>query len=180
MVIAAVSAHPIAYAVALVLHIVSALVGFGSLALSGVYGGWGRHLKSRQDLEDLRRYFGKKNWAARCVWVVPFAGAAAVWLRSGAGALGQIWVFAATGCWAIGIAVAVAVIWPAEAGLQPIVNQVVPPPPPAGTAAASASETASPWRREDLERLCRRLGRGGAVCDVIFTVALVLMIFRPA
>lgn len=159
--------HPVGYAVALVVHIVAAVVGFGSLALSGVYGGWGRHLESRHDLEDMRRYFAKPNWAARSIWLVPFAGGAAVWLRSGAGDLGQIWVIAATGCWVIGIWMAVTFIWPAEGGIRPIVNQVLPP-------------TGEPVGLDELDRLCRRMGRAAAVCDVIFTVALMLMIFRPA
>jgi hypothetical protein len=167
--IAAASAHPVAYPLALAAHIASAVVGFGELALSGVYGAWGRRLDSRQQLKELRRYFGTPSLAGRCLWAVPITGGIALWLRSGAQGLGQAWAIMAAGCWAATLTLAVTVIWPARQRLQPVLDQLEQSP----------SLQSAQSGRAAVEQLCRRLAGAAAICDVVFTAALLLMIFQP-
>jgi hypothetical protein len=161
--------HQVAYGTALALHVVTALAGFGMLGLSGLYGSWGRHLGSARDLRDLRQFFGSPNRIGRSLWVVPFAGGAALWLSHGLGALGQAWVLAALACWFATTVIAVVVIWPAE-------RQI-------GLLVAALSQSSFPdvtdEAKEELAARCRPVVPAAAVCDVIFVVALGLMVLKP-
>jgi hypothetical protein len=159
----------LAYGIALAVHIVTAVAGFAPLALSGVYGSWGRRLDRRLDVEDLRRFFARRSRAGQCIWAVPVTGAVALWLRSGGGAFGEAWSIAATGCWAVAVTLAFRVIWPAEGQIGPIVERLAQAPGPEATTEDRAA----------LQRLGRRLAWAAAVCDVAFTVAFLLMIFEP-
>jgi hypothetical protein len=160
------TAYLITYGVAITVHVVAALAGFGMLALSGLYGSWGRNLETAQTWTDLQQYFGRPNRAGRLLWVVPFAGGLALTLSHGAPALGQAWVIAATGCWAVTMVLAVRVVWPAERRIRPIVMTLDEAP----LAAESRAEIAG---------LCRPIVRATAFCDVAFVVALALMILQP-
>lgn len=159
----------IAYGVALALHIVSAVVGFGMLALSGLYGAWGDRIETPEGRQDLRQYFGRANRSGRALWAVPVAGGIALALHNGVGALGKAWVFAALACWTVAAVLAVAVIWPAERRIRPIVT-AFDGAPGAGPSGASRSELAA---------LCRPVVRAAACCDCVFVVALALMVLQP-
>ncbi len=163
------TAYEIAYGVVLTVHIASALASFGMLALSGLYGAWGQHVETPKDLRDLRQFFGPPNRIGRSLWAVPVAGGVALWLNHGAGALGQAWVVAATVCWAVATVVAVTVIWPSEARIRPVVLRLEQTP-------FTASGLAG---REELAAVCRPVVRAAAFCDIIFTVALALMVLKP-
>jgi Predicted integral membrane protein (DUF2269) len=155
--------------VALAVHIATSVSGFGTLALTGVYAGWGRHVGTGQELEDLRRYFAsRRRWSGVSLWLVPLAGGIALGLRDDPGALLAPWVFAATGCWAVAVALAVRVIWPAQSRIRDLVGGIDPP----------ATGSTLPGRA-DLDHLCRHLARAAAVCDVAFTITFVLMVFEP-
>ena len=157
------------YGVALAAHIVTALLSFGMIGLSGVYAARCRHLRTAEDLQDVQRFFGPPNRVGRTLWAVPVAGGTALWAHEGAGALGQAWAIAAVAIWAGATALAVSVIWPAERRLGPILTAP-------GPAAVPVPATAP---GPELARLCRRIERAAAGCDVAFVVALGLMVFRP-
>ncbi|HEX3424868.1 MAG TPA: hypothetical protein VHT30_01960 [Acidimicrobiales bacterium] len=161
--------HQVAYGAALALHVLTAVAGFGMLGLSGLYGSWGRRLNSTKDLRDLRQFFGSPNRIGRCLWVVPFAGGAALWLSHGLGALGQAWVLAALVCWAGATVIAVVVIWPGERQIRLVL---------ADLAQTRVQEVTDETKAELVAR-CRPVVRAAAVCDVIFVVALGLMVLKP-
>ena len=163
------STYEIAYGAALTVHIVTALAGFGMLGVSGLYAAWGQHLATPKDLKDVRQFFGPPNRIGRALWAVPFAGGIALWLSHGGGALGQAWVILASVCWAVAMVVAVKVIWPAEGRIRALVPRLEE---------TSFTETGHP-AKEELAALCRPIVRAAAVCDVVFLVALALMILKP-
>jgi hypothetical protein len=158
-----------AYGVALGVHIVAAGLGFGTIALSGVYAARCRHVRTAEDQSEVERFFRSPHRVGRTLWAVPVAGGCALWIHDGAGALGQAWAVAAGGVWAVAILLAVSVIWPAERRLRPILTAAgracLPFP-----AASPGSEPAG---------LCLRIERAAAVGDVAFVLALGLMIFQP-
>jgi len=162
------STYEVAYGVALTVHIVSAVAGFGMLALSGLYGSWGRRIETAKELRDVRQFFGPPNRIGRSLWLVPLAGGIALWLNHGVNALGQAWVIAAVVCWAAATAVAVRVIWPAERLIRPVVIRLADEPVELDVKG-----------REELSALCRPIVAAAAFCDVIFTIALALMVLKP-
>jgi uncharacterized membrane protein len=145
-----------------VLHVVSAVVGFGAIFLTGVYAGLAR----RRGGEAVRRYFRPgPNWAARSVFLVPVLGVVLVWTSKGADRFAQLWVWVSLLLWVLAAGLAHVVVWPGERRIQ----QLVAESPPTGTGA----------RQAELERACRRLERAAVAIDLAFVATLVLMVVKP-
>jgi hypothetical protein len=145
-----------------VLHVLSAVVGFGAIFVTGVYAGLAR----RRSSEVVRRYFRPgPNWAARGVYLVPVLGVVLVETSHGADRFTQLWVWVSLLLWVLAAALAQAVAWPAEARIQKL---VVESPPP-GTGA----------RQVELDRVCRRVERAAVAIDLVFVATLVLMLAKP-
>ncbi|MGI8492887.1 MAG: DUF2269 family protein [Acidimicrobiales bacterium] len=155
------SSGQVAYAVLLAAHVASAVVGFGAVAVSGIYG----HVAARtgtgdtRSLGELRRYFRQPGRAEWLVVPVPFFGVGALAVSNDSSAA-HAWVFAALVIWAVAAALLVRVIRPAEAELHALLRAREPPP---GT----------------LSRAGNRINAAAAACDVCFFAALVLMVIRP-
>ncbi|MDA8060832.1 MAG: hypothetical protein M0T80_00120 [Actinomycetota bacterium] len=136
------------------LHVTCALVGFGSVALGGIYGflatGGGNE-------EEVRRYFAAPLRLEWLVLVVPFLGAAALAVQPHGRGVLQLWSMLAAGVWLVAAVLLLGVVRPAEARLRTTTAQGARADPGAG----------------------RRLGWAGVATDVAFTVAFFLMITQP-
>ncbi len=136
------------------LHVACALVGFGSVALSGVYG----FLAVQGDShEELARYFASPSRLEWLVLAVPFLGAGAAAADPHGHGVVQLWTGLAAVVWLVAAALLLGVVRPAERSLR------------AGTASGALPDPASG----------RRLGWAGVASDVAFLVALQLMIWQP-
>lgn len=156
-----------AFQVVLVLHVLSAVVGFGSIAATGCYARLGR-AGDRQPPEAVRRYFGPgRNLPSRFILAVPVLGLALAGLGAG-GDLAEPWLWASSGLWAGATALAAGVLWPAEARIQSLL------------APTSLSPT-SPTRPggAELARAATRASRAAALVDLAAAAAFVLMVARP-
>ena len=149
-----------AYVVLVALHVISAVVGFAAIALSGVYGGTAGHLDRPGAMAETRRFFSTPNRAALATLAVPFFAVAALAAGGHRSEFGHLWVSAALVVWVAAAGVFTAVVRPAERALA----QLLQGEPPDTAAVASVA---------------RRLSRAAAACDVAFVVALGLMIWQP-
>lgn len=138
-----------------VLHVVAAVIGFGSVAVSGVYGGTARHPERQESAEETQRYFRAPGRAELVLFLVPVFGAVALGLRPEGADFGAFWVISGLVVWTAASALLLAVVRPAEAAIRR-----------AGTAADAAAGSRLMW--------------AAAACDVLFVVALGLMITQPA
>jgi uncharacterized membrane protein len=134
-------------------HVICAVVGFGSLAISGVYGFTSRHPAGPDAVDEARRYFRAPGHLELAVLAVPFLGVAALAVQPAGRGVGQLWALVALGVWAVAAAVLVGVVRPAERRLR------------------MALAGADP---DGAELAC-----AGVVTDVTFLVALLLMVFQP-
>ncbi len=136
------------------LHVTCALVGFGSVALGGIYGflaaGGGNE-------EEVRRYFATPLRLEWLVLVVPFLGAGALAVQPHGRGVVQLWSMLAAGVWLVAAVLLLGVVRPAEARLRTTTAQ-----------GARADHAAG-----------RRLGWAGVATDVAFAVAFFLMITQP-
>jgi hypothetical protein len=191
------------FAVLVALHVACALVGFGSVAVTGVYGGIARHLERPGALGDARRWFAQPNRAKWALVGVPFFGVAALFAGHRTGDFGHPWVGAALAVWAVAALVVFHVVAPAERRLRAALLQAAPAgaapaladpagaapalADPAGAAPALAdpagaqplSGTVSAGPLPGASGAATRLLAGTAVCDVAFVVALGLMVWQP-
>ncbi len=147
----------------LLFHVAAALVGFGALAVSGVQADRLARHGSGALPDDLRRYFSPGvNWAGRVLYLVPVLGAGLV--ADGRFSVGDPFVAAGLGLWALAAAVAEGVLWPAERRLQ---------------RALAASPGTRPAAVPGVVRDCRLVAGSSALAVVVFVTATVVMVARP-
>jgi hypothetical protein len=147
----------VTHATLVVLHVLTAVVGFGAVFLTGVYAAVAR----RRADGPVRRYFRPgPNLAARAIYAVPVLGVVLVTTSHGADRFAQLWVWVSVLLWVAAAALAHAVVWPGEARIQRLM---------AGPAA----------RGPELDGACRRVARAAAAVDLVFVATIVLMVARP-
>lgn len=156
-----------------VLHAVVAVAAFGTIASSGVYGSTAQRLGRPGAVEELRRYFAKPPRAEAAVLAVAPLGVAGLLVDPHGSGLGQLWVGAALALWIVASVLWLAVVHPAEAAIG---RAVATTDADRGRAPEAVSE---PSDAAAIVTLGRRLARASVVTDVVFVVALSLMVFQP-
>ncbi len=152
-----------AYSLVLVAHMLAAVVGFGTVGLTGWHAGRAAQGPLAPGAPAVRRYFrSPTNWAPRAVYAVPVLGFALVGLSHGAFRPDDGFVVTGLVLWAGAVAVAEMVVWPAERRLVGVV--------------------AGDWGAADLvavTAVCRRIELGASVLVVLFVAATVVMVVQP-
>ena len=136
------------------LHVTCALVGFGSVAFSGVYGFLAAGGGSES---EVRRYFAAPPRLDWLLLAVPFLGAAALAVHPHGRGVVQLWSVLAAGVWLVAATLLLGVVRPAERSLRAAGAEGSRPDPVVG----------------------RRLGWAGVGSDVAFTVAFFIMVIQP-
>ncbi len=129
-----------------------AIVGFGSVALSGAYGMVARG----GNLGELRRYLSGRTSASLGVIIAPVFGIAAMSVRPGGSEYGQLWAIAGMVVWLLAGTLLFAVVRPTEARLRSKATPV-----------------------DELRPYATRLAWAGAASDLLFLGALLMMVTQP-
>jgi len=138
-----------AYDALVAVHVVFAVVGFGAVAISGVYGALARN---QANASETTRYFASRGIAEWLIIPVPFVGLAALLVDHRSGDLTEVWVLGGSAVWIAAAAILLAVVRPAEGRLR---------------------------RGQDPVGSGRVLMWSGIASDVLFVVALALMVAQP-
>ncbi|MGH9055840.1 MAG: DUF2269 family protein [Acidimicrobiales bacterium] len=157
--------------VLLALHVACAVVGFGAVAVSGVYGGTARRVSGRDRAEETRRYFASPGRLEWLVLAVPFLGAGALAARPGSDDFTAVWVLGGAAIWLVSAGLLLWVVRPAERAIRTATSASAPGLPPAQAARADHAVVTAAGRQ---------LLWAGVVCDAGFVIALALMVSQPA
>ncbi len=157
------------YTLLLLVHVAAAVVGFGSLLLTGVFAARAIKGPSGSGAQSVRRYFRPGvNWAGRTLYLVPVFGFALLGDSKGVFDSSDGFVVAGLGLWLTAAVVAEAVVWPAERRIQGVVSD----------------EDA--WRTGEAEteakaflRDCRRVLFASSLLGAVFVIAVVVMVGKP-
>ena len=152
------------------LHVASALIGFGAVAFSGVYGFVaGRVAAGRPGREEAQRYFASSSPAEWLLLPVPFLGVGALAAHPHGHGVAQLWAGLAAGVWLVAAVTLLAVVRPAERAIRAGMTGSGP----LGSAGTAGAVGAA------VSRAASRLGWAAVGTDIGFTVALMLMIWQP-
>ncbi len=174
------SGGQVTYDVLVGIHVALAVVGFGSVALSGIYGGLATRAGRPGANEEIRRYFSSPGRLELLVVVAPVVGIAALAAEPGASRFGQAWVAMALVLWVVASVLLIGVVRPAESVLRSTVLAApVDDADPVGDAAPVGDAEPGSERSATLRRAGARLRWGAAGSDLLFLVALVVMVIRP-
>jgi hypothetical protein len=142
-----------AYDVLVGFHVVCAVVGFGAVAVSGAYGAVGRKVPPRGDANEVNRFFSAPNRAEYLLVAAPMFGIAAMAVRPGGEEYGDLWAIVGYIVWVVASLLLIRVVRPAEARIR------------AGEAGAAGAARSVMW--------------AAAGCDLLFVVALLVMVMQP-
>jgi len=148
-----------AYDVVLLGHVIGAVVGFGAVAVAGIYALLLRR-PGPPSVSVLRYYRPGVNWAGRVTFLVPVLGVALVGMSHGSWSYNDHWVIGGLALWAAAALAGEMVVWPAERGLQRLVSEDSPD---------TASRRSLGWQ----------VAASSGVLMVVFVVALVIMVAKP-
>ncbi len=186
--------HPALYDLLVALHVGLALVGFGAVALSGAYGVVGRKGPTR----EVVRFISGRTWAEFALVAAPLFGVAAMTVRPGGSEFSQLWALGGLTIWVMASVLLVYVLRPAEARLRSAVTHIrvksLGSSDPgeafqAGgtTSTAGAGEPVGGWDGRgdiglevDVRLYATRIAWAGAISDLLFLGALMMMVTQPA
>jgi hypothetical protein len=181
--------------VLVLLHAVSALVGFGSIGFAGTYasraalpstepagetlpgppegavGPVSTELAEQQaETEEIMRYFEKPARLWLALVAVPFLGLGALAANPDLGGLDQAWALGALLVWLSATLIAASLVVPALRQMRAMLLRTGP---------LEGQPVGGEAERIRFARTATLAGRGAAFCDVLFFAALALMIWRP-
>lgn len=155
-------------------HVLCAVVGFGSILVTGGYAGAARPHPGGHVPDSVRRYFRPgPNRASRVIFAVPVLGVVLAALHGG-GDFREPWLWVGSGLWLLAAGLAAGVIWPAEARIAALVGTGAGGPEQSSGLARSSGGAGS-----SLVSASRRAAGAAAVVDVAVVAAIVVMIARP-
>ncbi len=149
------------------LHVLSAVVGFGAVGVTGAYAARARCAAEPGRDPALRRYFRPStNWAERSLFLTPVLGLIVLWAGDRSAA-SQVWPWIGLGCWVLAAAIATGLCWPAERKIQTWLAEL----PGGGEQVA--------WEPAEFRDACRLVQWCSGAISLCFVVAVVAMIWQP-
>ena len=162
------------YNVILLLHIAAAIVGFGGIALNGVYGSEARKRGGAAGLAIAEaNEFASSRFAEMASYLVPVLGIVLIAASRKQYEFSQAWVSASFVFYILGVAVARTVIAPTQRHMIELMRELVEVPPGDTAGAVPPPQVAK------LEAAGRRIAAAGGVNHLFLVVILYLMIFKP-
>ncbi|TAN22477.1 MAG: hypothetical protein EPN30_08460 [Actinomycetota bacterium] len=143
------------YDALLLAHILSAVAGFGANALTGIYAG---QLYPGASEEAVRYFNSPRFLAEKLIYLIPIFGLIMIGLSRGMPELEKPWVLIGMLLWIAAVAVAHAMVWPAERRLPELISRQ--------------------RCNDELRLLAKKVSRGALVMDLIFVAAFVVMIVQ--
>ena len=160
------------YDLLVVLHVLSAVIGFGSVGVSGAYAARARSSANpRQDATLVRYFHPGTNWAERTLLVTPVLGAI-VLFAGDRSAASEIWPWIGLGGWTCAAAMATAWCWPAERRIQTWLSG-------APRCTARPTRAGAVPGLADFRKACRAVQWGASAISICFVVAVVFMVGQP-
>jgi hypothetical protein len=155
------------YTILLMLHVLCAVIGFGTMVVTGVEAARARRGPSGPGAEGVRRYFRPGvNWAGRTLYGVPVFGFSLIEASDGAFRSGDGFVVVGLMVWLVAAVLAEVVVWPGERRIQVELTT------------GWGGDTDAALARS-LDRHCRQVAAAAAVLAVLFVAATVIMVGKP-
>jgi uncharacterized membrane protein len=163
------------YKLVLVLHILTAIVGFGAVLLNGIYGQQARARRGPEGLAITQANFLVSRIAQYFIYAVFVFGVLLVLLSDDVWNFGDSWITAAIVLYALGIGLSHGLLTPNVRRIIALQEELVAMgPPPAGAAAGQP-----PPQVVEIEERGRRVGIVSTALQINLVVILMLMVWGP-
>jgi uncharacterized membrane protein len=163
------------YKLVLVLHILSAIVGFGAVFLNGIYGQQAKSRRGSEGLAISQANFLVSKVGEYFIYAVFVFGVLLVVLSDDVWNFSDSWIVASIILYALGLGLSHGVMQPNVRRMIALQDELVAMgPPPAGAAAG-----APPRQVIELEQRGQRARIVGTVLQLNLAVILMLMVWGP-
>jgi uncharacterized membrane protein len=162
------------YKLLLVLHISCVVVGFGGVALNGLYGARAKRSGGREGLAISETNFWVSSKVAEpAIYAVFVLGLLLVWASDGVWGFDDKWIGISMLLYIVGIALSHALLRPAVKRMNALQGELA-------TAGTAPSAGGPPPQVAELESLGQRVGAVGATLNVLLVIIIALMVWKPA
>jgi hypothetical protein len=163
-----------AYNVVLILHILTAIVGFGAVLLNGIYGAQVKaHLMGGRVAEGLAVYeanYKVSKIGQLFIYAVPLLGFGLVGLSDDAIDFGDLWVWLSVVLYVVALGISHGLLMPRVRRMGVLMREMAAGPPPAGGPPPQAAQLAA---------IGPQIGMIAMTLDVFLVAILSLMVFKP-
>ena len=162
------------YKVVLSLHILCAVVGFGAVALNGLYAQQikGR-LQSGRVAEALAVHEANMKVSMigeYFIYAVFILGFVVLGVSDSVWEFSQTWVWLSVVLYIVGLGLSHGIMMPGAKRLKALLQEMLSGPPPAG---------GPPPQVAEMQTIGQRMGTVGPILDLILVVIIFLMVFKP-
>ncbi|MFM7616789.1 MAG: hypothetical protein ACKO72_04925 [Actinomycetes bacterium] len=162
------------YQVVLILHILVAIVGIGTVMLNGLYGAESKKRPGPGGLAIAQANYRVSMVAENFIYAILVLGIILVWLSDGQWAFSQTWVWLSIVAFVVSLGVSHGVLLPRVRQMNALVEELAAGgPPPAGAPAGPPPQVAM------MEALGKQVGAASGVLHLMTVVLLYLMVFKP-
>ena len=162
------------YRIVLLLHILCAIVGFGTVILNGLYGREAKRRPGPGGLAITEANLTVSGIAEYFIYAVFILGLALVGMSDKLWSFSQTWIWLAMLLYIVGIGISHGVLFPNARRMKELSAELVAGgPPPADAPPGPPPQVA------EMERRGKTLGAASSVLHVLLIVILVLMIWKP-
>lgn len=158
------------YRTLLVLHILCAIVGLGSVMLNGLYASQAARRQGPPGRAVSEANFAVSSIGEYFIYAIPIFGILLVLASDKAWKFSQTWIWLALVLYVIAIGISHAILIPGHKRVNALLAEMEQAPATAGGPPPQAAE---------VEALGKRMAAAGATLNVFVVVFLVLMIWKP-
>ena len=162
------------YKLVLLLHILTAIVGFGAVFLNGLYWRAAERRKGVEGLAIAEINYDVSQMAGYFIYAVPVLGILLVLMSDKFYEFSQVWISLSFVVYIVGLGLSHGVLRPNVKKIQALMREVAAMGPTATGAGAGRPEQV-----DEIERLGRRAGLTGTILNLILVVILYVMIWKP-
>jgi uncharacterized membrane protein len=172
MLLATISDTP--YKFVLLLHILTAIIGFGAVFLNALYGRAAEERKGVEGLAIAEVNYDVSLVAGYFIYAVPVFGILLVLMSDKLYDFSQVWISLAFLLYIVGLGVSHGMLRPNVKKMNALMRELVAMgPSPAGAGAGR------PPQVDEIERRGRAVGTASAILNLILIIILYLMIWKP-
>ena len=162
------------YNAVLLLHILTAIVGFGAVFLNALYGRAAERRKGVEGLAIAETNYDVSQMAGYFIYAVPVFGILLVLMSDDAYKFSEAWISLSFLLYIVGLGLSHGVLRPNVKQMHALMRELVAMPP-----AATGAATGRPPQVDEIERRGRAVGTTGAILNLILIVILYLMVWKP-
>ena len=158
------------YKALLVLHILTTIVGLGSVMLNGIYAAQARKRQGPTGRAVSEANFAVSSIGEYFIYAIPIFGILLVLASDKAYKFSQTWVWLALLLYVVAIGISHAILIPGHKRINALLAEMEQGPPPAG---------GPPPQVVEIEATGKKMAAAGATLNVFVVIFLILMVWKP-